>query len=96
MEISDLKYGDKLYCYKGGGGGITENYLKKGNWYKIKEMNILYNDIFPDGHLIVWLEIFSDEHEEGYEEFTLVELKKYFYTTKEVRKFKIKKIENES
>ena len=87
MEIFDIKYGDKLYCKK-----KYNKKIKKGDVYAVREMEIIYSHKFPNGYCSVGVCTYIDEYEEEYVEFNIEELRKYFYTKKELRKIKLDEI----
>jgi len=90
LKVSNLKYGDELYCYKNDPSStLHPTSFKKGNFYTIRKIEIEYSKYFPDGYCKIDILIYIDQYEERYKEFTLEELKQFFYTKKELRKRKL-------
>ena len=90
MEISDIKYGDKLYCYNS--CNLTDDYLRVNQWYTICHLEIWFSYRYPNGNCKV--AIIIDNLEESLCVFEIQELGNYFHTQKEHRKLKLDEIES--
>ena len=79
-----MKVGDKLYCYNS-----VDHEITTGKVYIITFYDIFSLRIIDDNGLVDWFII--DENDSHYHYY-----KRNFYTLKEYRKLKLKKIQDES